>query len=136
MIDLIIIILILLENSLVVVFPYNMIALPYLTYLAYSKGKNGILEVLLICMIISNSGNTFIEIGIIFVLIFMSSYFLTKVLGYEKINIIYYTLIQFTIYGAYLYMKLSYFSFYQGFTMLLGYLLLNYIFIKKLRKKT
>jgi len=118
----------------VLTFPYNIIALPYLTYLAYKRGKYGILEVLLICIIISNNKNILVELGIIFVIVFVVSYFLSKVLGYEKINIIYYSLIQFVIYGTYLYIKLPYFYPYQGVLMFGGYLLLNYGFIEKLRK--
>ncbi|RDE66145.1 hypothetical protein DYH56_01315 [Psychrilyobacter piezotolerans] len=129
-----ILIFIFLENSLVVTFPYNIIALPYLTYLAYKRGKNGIFEVILICIIISKDKNILVELGIVFVIIFVVSYFLSKVLGYEKINIIYYSLIQFIIYGTYLYIKLPYFYLYQGVIMFGGYLLLNYSFIKKLRK--
>lgn len=134
MLNFFILILIFLENSLVVTFPYNIIALPYLTYLAYKRGKNGIFEVILICIIISKDKNILVELGIIFVVIFIVSYFLSKVLGYEKINIIYYSLIQFIIYGTYLYIKLPYFYPYQGVIMFGGYLLLNYSFIKKLRK--
>ena len=135
MTSIVILLLILLENSLAIVFPYNMLALTYLTYLAYKKGKNGIFEVLIICAIVSINENTFIEIGIIFILIFISSIFLAKVLEYDHINIFYYTLVQFTIYGMYLYMKLPYFSLYQGVSMFSGYLLFNYIFIKRSRKK-
>jgi hypothetical protein len=119
----------------VVTFPYNIIALPYLTYLAYKRGKNGIFEVILICIIISKDKNILVELGIIFVIIFIISYFLSKVLGYEEINIVYYSLIQFIIYGTYLYIKLPYFLLSQGVIMFGGYLLLNYSFIKKLREK-
>lgn len=129
-----ILVLIFLENSLVITFPYNLLALPYITYLAYEKGKYGIFEVMLICIIISEDKNILVELGIIFVTIFMGSYFLSKILGYEKINIIYYSLIQFIIYGTYLYMKLPYFYPYQGVIMFGGYLLFNYIYIEKLRK--
>jgi len=134
MFNFVILILIFLENSLVVTFPYNIIALPYLTYLAYKRGKNGIFEVMLICIIISKDKNIFVELGIVFAVIFIVSYFLFKVLEYEKINIVYYSLIQFIIYGTYLYIKLPYFYPYQGVIMFGGYLLLNYTFIKKLRK--
>jgi hypothetical protein len=134
MFNFVILILIFLENSLVVTFPYNIIALPYLTYLAYKRGKNGIFEVMLICIIISKDKNIFIELGIVFVVIFIINYFLSKVLGYEKINIVYYSLIQFIIYGTYLYIKLPYFYPSQGVIMFGGYLLLNYTFIKNLRK--
>jgi hypothetical protein len=134
MTSIIILLLILLENSLAIVFPYNVLALTYLTYLAYKKGRNGIFEVLIICAIVSSNGNTFIEVGIIFILIFISSLLLTKVFEYKQINIFYYTLVQFVIYGAYLYMKLPYFSFYQGIGMFFGYLLFNYMFIKGSRK--
>lgn len=134
MFNVIILILIFLENSLVVTFPYNIIALPYLTYLAYKRGKYGILEVILICIIISKDKNILVELGIIFVIIFIVSYFLSKVLGYEKINIVYYSLIQLFIYGTYLYIKLPYFYPYQGVLMFSGYLLLNYVFIEKLRE--
>lgn len=134
MLSFFILIFIFLENSLVVTFPYNIIALPYLTYLAYKRGENGIFEVILICIIISKDKNILVELGIIFALIFIVSYFLSKVLGYEKINIIYYSLIQFIIYGTYLYIKLPYFHLYQGVIMFGGYLLLNYSFIEKLRK--
>ena len=134
MLNFLILILIFLENSLVVTFPYNIIALPYLTYLAYKRGKNGIFGVILICIIISEDKNILVELGIIFVIIFIISYFLSKVLGYEEINIVYYSLIQFIIYGTYLYIKLPYFSPSQGMIMFAGYLLLNYSFIKKLRK--
>lgn len=134
MFNFVILILIFLENSLVVTFPYNIIALPYLTYLAYKRGKNGIFEVMLICIIISKDKNIFIELGIVLAVIFIISYFLSKVLGYEKINIVYYSLIQFIIYGTYLYIKLPYFYPYQGVIMFGGYLLLNYTFIKNLRK--
>ncbi len=135
MLNFFILILIFLENSLVVTFPYNIIALPYLTYLAYKRGKNGIFEVILICIIISKDKNILVELGIIFVIIFIISYFLSKVLGYEEINIVYYSLIQFIIYGTYLYIKLPYFLLSQGVIMFGGYLLLNYSFIKKLREK-
>jgi hypothetical protein len=128
-------ILIFLENSLVISFPYNIILLPYLTYLAYKKGKNGILEIILICLMISKDNNIFIEMGIIFVTIFIISYFLSKVLDYKEINIIYYSVIQFIIYGTYLYIKLPYFSFYQGMLMFGGYLLLNYSFVKRIKDK-
>ncbi len=134
MFNFVILILIFLENSLVVTFPYNIIALPYLTYLAYKRGKNGIFEVMLICIIISKDKNIFIELGIVFAVIFIVSYFLSKVLGYERINIVYYSLIQFIIYGTYLYIKSPYFYPYQGVIMFGGYLLLNYTFIKNLRK--
>lgn len=134
MLSFFILIFIFLENSLVVTFPYNIIALPYLTYLAYKRGENGIFEVILICIIISKDKNILVELGIIFAVIFIVSYFLSKVLGYEKINIIYYSLIQFIIYGTYLYIKLPYFHLYQGVIMFGGYLLLNYSFIEKLRK--
>lgn len=89
---------------------------------------------MLICIIISKDKNIFIELGIVFAVIFIVSYFLSKVLGYEKINIVYYSLIQFIIYGTYLYIKLPYFYPYQGVIMFGGYLLLNYTFIKNLRK--
>jgi len=135
MFNLFILILIFLENSLITVFPYNLIALPYLTYLAYKKGKSGLIQVILACILISNKGNVFIEIGIIFIFIFIISYYLSKILGYEEVNIIYYTLIQFIIYGSYIYMKFSYVSFRQLFIMLSGYILINYTFIKKARKK-
>ena len=134
MFDLFILILIFLENSLVINFPYNLIALPYLTYLAYKRGKNGVFEVILICIIISKDKNILGELGIIFVTVFIISYFLSKILGYEKINIVYYSLIQFIIYGAYLYIKLPHFYPYQGIVMFGGYLLFNYSFIEKLRK--
>lgn len=134
MLSFIVLVLIFLENSLVLTFPYNVIALPYITYLAYKRGKNGILEVILVCLIISNDKNIFIELWIIFVIIFTMSYFLSKILGYEKINIVYYSLIQFIIYGTYLYIKLPYFKPYQGVIMFGGYLLFNYSFTKKLRK--
>ena len=134
MLSFFILILIFLENSLVVNFPYNIVALPYITYLAYKKGKNGIFEVILICIIISKDKNIFIELAIIFVIIFTISYFLSKILGYEGINVVYYSLIQFIIYGTYLYIKLPYYSLSQGVIMFGGYLLLNYSFIKKIRK--
>ena len=134
MLNFLVLILIFLENSLVITFPYNIIALPYLTYLAYKRGKNGIIEVILICIIISKDKNVLIELWIIFMIIFIISYFLSKVLSYEKINMGYYSLIQFIIYGTYLYIKLPYFHLYQGLLMFGGYLLFNYSFIKKLRK--
>jgi len=134
MFDFFILILIFLENSLVINFPYNLIALPYLTYLAYKRGKNGIFEVILICIIISKDKNILGELGIVFVTIFIISYFLSKILGYEKINIVYYSLIQVIIYGAYLYIKLPNFYPYQWIIMFGGYLLFNYSFIEKLRK--
>ena len=115
-------------------FPYNIIALPYITYLAYKRGKNGIFEVILICIIISKNRNILIELGVVFVVIFIISYFLSKILGYERINVVYYSLIQFIIYGTYLYIKLPYYSPYQGIIMFGGYLLLNYSFIKKIRE--
>jgi|AYRG01.1.fsa_nt_gi hypothetical protein len=134
MVDLLILICIFLENSLAINFPYNIIALPYLTYLAYKRGIYGIFEVVLICIMISKDKNILTELGIIFILIFTISYFLSKILGYEKINIVYYTLIQFFIYGGYLYIKLPHFYPYQGMIMFAGYLILNYSFIVKLRK--
>jgi hypothetical protein len=134
MADFFILILIFLENSLVINFPYNIIALPYLTYLAYKRGIYGIFEVILICIMISKDKNILAELGIIFVIIFIISYFLSKILGYEKINIVYYGLIQFLIYGGYLYIKLPYFHLYQGIIMFGGYLIFNYSFIAKLRK--
>jgi len=121
-------------NFVILILIFFIIALPYLTYLAYKRGKNGIFEVMLICIIISKDKNIFIELGIVFAVIFIVSYFLSKVLGYEKINIVYYSLIQFIIYGIYLYIKLPYFYPYQGVIMFGGYLLLNYTFIKNLRK--
>ncbi|MEI6857424.1 hypothetical protein [Psychrilyobacter sp.] len=89
---------------------------------------------MLICIIISKDKNILVELGIIFATVFIVNYFLSKVLGYEKINIVYYSLIQFVIYGAYLYIKLPYFYPYQGVLMFGGYLLLNYGFIEKLRE--
>jgi len=134
MLNFIVIILIFLENSLVVTFPYNIVALPYLTYLAYKKGKNGIFEIILICIIISRDKSVLTELWVIFVVIFMISYFLSKILVYENINIIYYSVIQFIIYGMYLYIKLPYFHLYQGVIMFGGYILVNYILIRKSRK--
>lgn len=135
MVDILIIISIIIENSLAVNFPYNFIALPYLTNLAYRKEKKGILKFLIICILISSKRDIVIEISIILGIVLLGSYFLSGILRYEKINSFYYTLGQLTVYGVYLYFKIPYFSGYNFLFMALGYLLFNYLFIRHLRKK-
>lgn len=135
MLSFFIIVLIFLENSLVTTLPYNFVAIPFLTYLAYKKRKTGLFIGIIILVIISKNSNIFIELGVIFSLIFIISYVFTKILGYKNINLIYYSLVQFIVYGGYLYLKVSHFNIIQGIVMLFGYILVNYIFIKISREK-
>jgi len=135
MLNFLIICLIFLENSLVTTFPYNFIAIPYLTYLAYQKRNKGIIYGTAVVILISKDSVALMELGVIFLIIFIISYFISKILNYKESTIFYFSLLQFTIYGGYLYIKVPYFNPIQGFSLLFGYILVNYIFVKISGKK-
>lgn len=131
----IIISLIFIENSLAIKFPYNMIALPYMTYLSHKKGKKGVFQIIVIGFLISNNGVILGWNITILLIVFYLSYLISKVASYQFLNLGYYLLLQVGICGILSYMKQPYMTMGNLLVMLLGYTVINCLFIQLSRKK-
>jgi len=131
MIHIIFYILFFIERSSTLDFPYSFFAIPYLTYITYRYGNEGITGVFAVAIIYSFTGMNFSEILIYLLLYYALVYFFSTFVLYEKINIIFITGIELLLYLPFLYLRLGKIEPFNIMVTSIGYLILNFYFIRK-----
>lgn len=129
MFELISFILVFIEKSISLGYPYNFIAIPYLTYLVYKKGVEAFWSVLLLAVLVSVNSiplSAALLVGTFYYVVF---YILSTFMAYEKINIIFITLIQAVTYSGFIYYKTGLFAPATFGKLLLAYTIFNYLYM-------
>ncbi|WP_319369933.1 hypothetical protein [uncultured Ilyobacter sp.] len=131
MIDVFSLILIFLENSLALDYPYNFIAIPYITYLVYKRNVDSIFLILLAAFIISFQSVSFTIAAMAGTLFYLIFHTISRTIAYEKYNLPLIVAIQILIYGSMVYLKTGYFTFQIFFKLIISYGIFNYLYMKK-----
>lgn len=131
MINIISLILIFLENSLALNYPYNFIAIPYITYLVYKKGVNSINYILLVALVMSLQSVKITTLAVGGVIFYLAFYMLSTVIAYERHNIPFIVAIQVILYGSMVYLKTGCLTFLILFKLIISYGVFNYLYIRK-----
>jgi hypothetical protein len=131
MIDIFSLILIFLENSLALDYPYNFIAIPYITYLVYKKNVDSIFLILLVAFIISFQSVSFMTAAMAGTIFYLLFHMVSKIIAFEKYNLPFIVIIQTLIYGSMVYLKTGYFTFVILIKLMISYGVFNYLYMKK-----
>ncbi|WP_320047263.1 hypothetical protein [uncultured Ilyobacter sp.] len=131
MINFFFMILIFLENSLALDYPYNFIAIPYITYLVYKKNVDSIFFILLVAFIMSFQSISFATAAIAGTIFYLVFHWVSKIIAYEKYNLPFIISIQAVIYGGMVYFKTGYFTFFILVKLMVSYGIFNYLYMKK-----
>jgi len=129
MFEIISFILVFIEKSISFDYPYNFIAIPYLTYLVYKKGVEAFWSVILLAFLVSVNSITFSEAILAGTFYYVVFYMLSTFMAYEKINIIFITLIQVVTYTGMIYYKTGIFELLSLGKLLLAYTIFNYLYM-------
>jgi len=121
--------LVFIEKSISFDYPYNFIAVPFLTYLVYKKGVEAFWSVLLLAFLVSIGSVTIasaIVVGIFYYIVF---YLLSTFMAYEKINLPFITGIQVVTYSGFIYYETGIFSLGIFGKLVLAYTIFNYLYM-------
>ena len=129
MFEIISFILVFIEKSISFDYPYNFVALPYLTYLVYRKGVDAFWSVLLVAFLVSTNSIPFPEAILVGLSYYMLFYFISTFMAYEKINIVFITLIQVVTYTGMIYYRTGIFEVRSLGKLLLAYTIFNYLYM-------
>lgn len=122
-----------LETSLAINFPYNVFSITYVNYIMYEKKEKGFYNVILVALLISLSGNSIEKKLFFFGVYSLVVYSYSKYILYEKLNIPLITLVQTCLYAPYIYyFELRSFNFGILIKMFIFYLVANYIYLQKI----
>lgn len=129
MFELVSFVLVFIEKSISFDYPYNFVAVPFLTYLVYKKGAEAFWGMLMLALIVSLgsvSVSATIIVGTFYYAVF---YFLSTILAYEKINIFFITIIQVVTYSAFIYYGTGIYSHGNFAKLVLAYAVFNYLYM-------
>jgi len=129
MFELVSFILVFIEKSISLDYPYNFVAVPFLTYLVYKKGAEAFWGMLMLALIVSLgsvSVSATISVGVFY---YAAFYFLSTFLAYEKINIFFITIIQVVTYSAFIYFGTGIYSHGNFVKLVLAYAVFNYLYM-------
>ena len=124
-------ILIFLENSLALDYPYNFIAIPYITYLVYKKNVDSIFLILLVAFIVSFQSVSFTTAAMAGTVFYLVFHWVSKIIAYEKYNLPFIISIQAVLYCGMVYFKTGYFTFFILIKLMMSYGIFNYLYMKK-----
>ena len=122
-------ILIFIEKSISFDYPYNIIAIPYLTYLIYMKGVESFWSMVLVAFLVSVNSVPFSAVLLVGTFYYVVFYILSTFLAYEKINIIFLTLIQAVTYSGFIYYEMKVFNPVVFMKLILAYTIFNYLYM-------
>lgn len=129
MFELVSFILIFIEKSISFDYPYNFIAIPFISYLVYKKGAESFWEILLVSLLVS-LGSISITISIMVGLFYyVTFYIVSTFMAYEKINLLFITLIQAITYSGMIYYETRLYSMEILGKLILVYAVFNYIYM-------
>lgn len=134
MFELVSFLLVFIEKSISFDYPYNFVAIPFLTYLVYKKGAEAFWGMLLLALIISLGSvslATTILVGTFYYIVF---YLLSTFMAYEKINIIFITIIQAITYSGFVYYDTGLWSYGNIAKLMLAYAVFNYLYMDNSEK--
>lgn len=131
MVDFISLLLVFFVGSLPIHVSYGVLVMPYLTYLAFRKDGRSSVMLFLLGLILSLQNSEFFQIMFFLVLSFGIFYLFFIHLGYNLGNIVFIVAIQWILW--YLFNEVH-LNLYQITTSITGYFLVNYIYIKGVRR--
>jgi hypothetical protein len=122
-----------LETSLAIDYPYNVFSITYINYVMYEKNEKGFYHAILVALLLSLSGNS-VEKKIFFFGIYsLVVYCYSKYILYEKLNIPLIALVQVCLYAPYVYyFEFRAFSIGVLLRMFVFYTVANYIYLQKI----
>ncbi len=122
-------ILIFIEKSISFDYPYNFIALPFLTYLVYKKGVDSFWQVMLVAFLVSMGSISLSAAVMAAFFYYVVFYLFSTFMGYEKINLLIITLFQGVTYSGLIYLATGVFSLVNFGKLILAYTIFNYLYM-------
>lgn len=122
-------ILIFIEKSISFDYPYNFIALPFLTYLVYKKGVDSFWQIMLVAFIVSLGSVSLAAALMTAFFYYVVFYLLSTFMGYEKINLLIITLFQGVTYSGLIFLETGVFSIVNFGKLILAYTIFNYLYM-------
>lgn len=129
MFELISFILVFIEKSISFDYPYNFIAVPFLTYLVYKKGVEAFWGVLLLAFLVSIGSVTMAAATVVGTFYYVVFYLLSTFMAYEKINLPFITAIQAVTYSGFVYCETGIFSLGTFGKLVVAYTIFNYLYM-------
>lgn len=110
-------------------YPYSFVALPFLTYVVYKNGVDGLPKVALIAFIVSLGSIGFIPIILVAFMYYLVFYFISTVVLYNRRNLFIITLIQVIPYFGLIYWRTGLFSVFIFIKLMISYIIFNYFYM-------
>ncbi|GLI57580.1 hypothetical protein PM10SUCC1_30940 [Propionigenium maris DSM 9537] len=129
MFELVSFILVFIEKSISFDYPYNFIAVPFLTYLVYRKGVEAFWGVLLLAFLVSMGSITMAAATLVGIFYYVVFYLLSTFMAYEKINLPLITAIQAVTYSGFVYYGSGIFSLGNFGKLVVAYAIFNYLYM-------
>ena len=130
MFELISFILVFVEKSISFDYPYNFIAIPFLTFLTYKKGTEAFWQMLLLALIVSLGSVSISATILVGTFYYVTFYILSTIMAYEKINLPFITIIQATTYSGFIYYNTGLYSLGSLGKLILAYAVFNYLYME------
>jgi hypothetical protein len=121
-----------LETSLSMGFPYNVFSIAYTNYIMYEKQESGFYHIFFVALLVSLSGNSIEKKMLFFGVYSLVVYHYSKYILYEKFNIPLISTVQVLLYAPYVYFfELKLFSLGILIKMFIFYLVANFLYLQK-----